>query len=185
MILSVDTGLNNFGLAVIGYTGSIIHVETIKTHKTSFKGIPVSKDMCDRITLINRRLHEICKEYTIFEVTGEMPTFGAKSSNAAVAMSTAATIILGLCAAINVKPIWESPRRIKQHFTGIPDASKKQIMEECCRRYSWEITYNVIRTKEGNLKREDPVYHVLGQTLSANTFEHIADAIAAYHTCKA
>lgn len=181
MILSVDTGLSNFGVSIIDPTGNIKYVETIKTKRLIQKNKSVADEVRRRIGVIAERLSELFAEWPIFEVTGELPTFGAQSSDAALSLTSGASIILTLCAAYRITPRWETPENVKLAFTDNPDASKKEIMEACCRYYGWPISYNEVRIK-GKL-RKDPVYRVLGQSMSAGYFEHIADSLAAYHAC--
>ncbi len=182
MILAVDTGLTNFGLSVFGPTGMCEHLQLIQTKKSKGKGLTVAQDMSDRIFYITRELNNVFNDYPIFEVVGELPTFGAQSSSAAVAMSVGATIILSVCEMQGIKPIWYSPRDVKKNFTGEPNASKSLIMKTACQKYDWPITYKEVRTKKEI--RKDPVYHVMGKKYGAGSFEHLADSIAAYHSFK-
>ena len=181
MILSVDTGLSNFGVSIIGPTGSIEHVETIQTKRLTQKNKSVADEVRRRIGVIAGRLNELFSGWPIYEITGEIPTFGAQSSDAALSLTSGASIILTLCVAYQITPRWETPANVKLAFTDNPDASKKEIMEACCRYYGWPISYNEVRIK-GKL-RKDPVYRVLGNNMSAGYFEHIADSLAAYRAC--
>ena len=186
MILSVDTGLDNFGLAVIHPEDNhaIKFTYVIQSKKTKDKKVRVSTDYAARITHISEVIRDVIAEYGIRGITGEMPSFGFKSSKAAVSLTCGASIILTVATITGLPTMWQPPNVIKKTFTGDIQASKKKIMAECCKRYGWEITYNRVKDKkkpEGF--RMDPVYHVRGKKLSAGYFEHVADAIAAYHTC--
>lgn len=182
MIMAVDTGLKNFGLSVFNSEGGCEYLQLIKTSKSKEKGLSVAQDMSNRITHITRKLNEVFNDYPIFEVVGELPTFGAKSSLAAVAMSVGATIILTTCELQGIEPKWYSPREIKKNFTGDPNASKSLIMKTACQKYNWNIKYKEIRTK--TKIRKDPIYYVMGKKYGAGNFEHLADSIAAYHSFK-
>jgi len=184
MILSVDTGLKNYALVVLDEKGTVYHAEVIQSEKTKKKG-RIAEDYANRITGIYTRLKDIIDDpaYCIDTITGELPSFGAQSSNAAVSLTAGATIMLGVSALYKMPIIYASPEEIKESFTGDPHASKKVIMQRVCKLYGWDITYKQVKPKNKPI-RHDPVYHVMGQKLSAGYFEHIADAIAAFHTCK-
>lgn len=184
MILSVDTGLKNFGCAVIEESGNIVHVETIRTKKTKNKKIRAAEDYSQRITSICKRLNELIEEYPIDCVTGELPPFGSQSSTAAISLTAGATIILSLCESKGIPTTWVSPRELKQFFTGNPNADKKQIMNEVCKIYNWKKTIKPIKEKlSKKIIRFDTMYHVMGKSLTGSVFEHIADSIAAYYAC--
>lgn len=184
MILSIDTGLDNYGLAVIDPLARIIaHVETIKTARTKDKKKRVSEDYADRISKIINGVNRVVCKYPITQITAEMPSFGAQSSAAAVALTAGATILLSTHLTHNLPIAYVSPRELKECFTGDPNADKKKIMNRCCQLCGWKITYKTVNQKN-KPPRQDAVYHVLGKKLSGGYFEHIADAIAAYYTCQ-
>lgn len=184
MILAVDQGFANYGYSIWD-KGEPIKVGIIQTKPHRTKKIKVSVDMIRRNEIIVSKLNQIIKKYKIHAIVGEMPGFGAKSSSAAVAMTMASAITLTLCNTHKLQTLWHTPREIKKYFTGNPDASKEDIMKEACKRHNWDITFKRVRmpNKRGEY-RLDPLYHVMGKQLPKGKFEHIADAIASYHTAK-
>ena len=186
MIISVDTGLNNFGLVAIDpeENHAIKFATVIQPKKTKDKKVRVSTDYAAKITHITEVIKEVIAQYPIHGITGEMPSFGAQSSKAAISLTAGASIILTVAAMAGLPTMWQPPNLLKKTFTGNYQATKKDIMRVACWMYGWEITHNKVKDKKKELGfRMDPVYHVMGTKMSAGYFEHIADAIAAYHTC--
>lgn len=183
-ILAVDTGINNFGLSIFRRTTGVIrHVETIRTKKKKYKG-SIAADNIHKICLIAKRLDFLIKKYKVIGLVGEMPSFGAQSSTAAISLTAGASIILTLKEAHSLPAIWKSPREVKEGFTGDPNAPKTKIMRACCDLYKWDMVDKTIRCrKTKKVIRIDTVYHVMGRKMGSNEFEHIADSIAAYYSC--
>ena len=185
MILSIDTGLANFGLSVFDKQDRIHYTKTIQTKKSKVKGLRVSTDYTNRIRHILVQLKKVILTYEPKIITAEMPSFGSQDSRAAVGMTAGSTILLGSSVFNNIPMVLASPRQIKEYFTKDPNADKKLIMSKCCDIYGWDITYKTVCFKEKDKPdRKDPIYNVMGKQLSAGYFEHIADSIAAYYTCK-
>jgi len=181
MIMSVDQGFSNYAYTLWdGYK----HVKSdlIQTRKET--GGRVSTDMIRRHEIISSGLSQVMKDNRITLLIGEMPGFGAQSSSAAVAMTMASAITLTLCLEHNIPTIWHTPREIKRCFTGNPNASKKDMMNETCKRHGWPITFKKVKDQSTIGYREDATYHVDGEALPANKFEHIADSIGAYYTAR-
>ena len=185
MILSIDTGLNNFGISVIGLDGAIHYMDVIRTKKETKKGTSVASDYTRRLAYITTELKKVIVEYPLTIITAEMPSFGAQSFDAIVSLTAGATIVISLSSFHNLPLVYTSPGDVKESFTGDRNASKKKIMAKCCKMYGWDITYKSIKDKRvpGGI-RKDPIYHVMGKKLGAGYFEHIADSIAVFHTCK-
>lgn len=184
MIISVDQGFANYGYSVWD-SNLPVSVGVIQTKRTKDRKIRVSEDMIKRHSTIASALNALIVKHKPQALVGEMPGFGAQSSAAAVAMTMASSITLTLCNTHKIPTIWHTPREIKEHFTGNPDASKEDMMLEACKRHNWKITYKTIKFRiSGKVARRDPIYHVMGKQLPKAKFEHIADSIAAYYTAK-
>ena len=184
MILSVDMGFSNYGLS-IWKNNQPVKLALIQTKKDKTHRGLVSEDIIRRHKDMCNKLHEIIRRYRPQLLVGEMPTFGAQSSAAAVAMTIATITTLTLCEACQIKTLWHTPKEIKKHFIGDPNASKQEIMERVCQQYNWPIIHK--RIKDPRLQngyRIQPVYHIGSTPIPAGKFEHIADSIAAYHTAK-
>lgn len=181
MILSVDAALKNFGISVFDDQNRVHFVKTIKTKKSTNKKIRKSEDYGQRICYIVSELAKVVRKYQIQKIYGEMPSFGAQSSNAAISLSAAATIILSLGTIFNIPCIWCPQEAIKKKFT---TGTKKEIMEAVCHLYGWPMESRIVNLKKQNTTRIDTIYIVMGEKMSAGTFEHIADSIAAYYICK-
>jgi len=186
MILSIDTGLNNFGYAIIDKQTKNIHtVGLIQTKKSKDKTITVAHDYANRIQHITSELIAIIDNYPIDTIVGELPHLGTQSAGAALSLATGVSIAIAVAVSRGINCIWVSPWELKKVFTGKTNAEKTDIMQKCCKVHNWPITYKDIRGKKtGKVIRTDATYHVLDQKYGANKFEHIADAIAAYHTYK-
>ena len=185
MILSIDTGLANFGLSVFDKQDRIHYTKTIQTKKSKVKGLRVSTDYTNRIRHILVQLKKVILTYEPKIITAEMPSFGSQDSRAAVGMTAGSTILLGSSVFNDIPIVLASPRQIKEYFTKDPNADKKLIMSKCCDIYGWGITYKTVYFKKKDKPdRKDPIYNIMGKKLSAGYFEHIADSIAAYYTCK-
>ena len=184
MILSVDTGLNNYGLAVLDpETDKVKYVKVIQTKKSKVKGVKVSADYEARMRCILNQIKKVIGKYQVTKIYGEMPSFGFKSANAALSLGIGATLIVSISTLLGIPAVWCTPMDIKNEFE--EGGSKEEIMEDVCNFYGWPITYKTVKfKKEGKPDRQDPIYHVMGEQLSKGYFEHIADAIAAYHICK-
>ena len=181
MIMSVDQGFSNYAYTL--WDGrKYIKSDLIQTRKET--GGRVSTDMIRRHEIISSGLSQVMKDNRIILLIGEMPGFGAQSSSAAVAMTMASAITLTLCLEYNIPTIWHTPRDIKKCFTGNPNASKKDMMNEACKRQGWPITFKKVKDQSTIGYRKDATYHVDEKTLPANKFEHIADSIGAYYTAR-
>ena len=180
--MSVDMGFSNYAYTL--WDGhKHVKSDLIQTRKKTDGR--VSTDMIRRHEIISSGLSQVMKENRITLLIGEMPGFGAQSSSAAVAMTMASAITLTLCLENNIPTIWHTPREIKKCFTGNPDATKKEMMMEACKRHGWPITHKKVKDLK-TLKgyREDASYHVDSKKLPGNKFEHIADSVAAYYTAR-
>jgi len=184
-ILSVDTGLNNFGYSVFkGQNGDLVHYDTIRTKKKKKKGERVSTVYVQQIETIVETLVSVISLYGIRGVTGEMPTFGAQSSKAAISLTSGAAIILTLAEGNKLPTRWVTPMELKEVFTGDPHADKKTIMAKVCEIYGWQIEDKPVFCRKTNKQlRTDKVYHTGRGAMGGNKFEHIADSIAAHLVC--
>lgn len=184
----MDTGLNNFGYSVFdGATDKLVHYNTIRTKslkKKRTKKEKAAEGYIRQIETISEELTSVIDLYDIKAVTGEMPTFGAQSSNAAISLASGVSIILALAKTHKLPTQWISPRDLKLHFIGDPDADKKAIMWKVCSLYGWYISEKAIFCrKTGKQLRTDNIYHTSKGATGGNRFEHIADSIAAYLMC--
>ena len=182
-ILSVDTGIKNFGVSVFHNSPrKILFVKTIRTNK--IKEDKVSYSVAAKIDHISRELSDIIRDYHIQGITGELPHLGTKSAKAAGYLYGGMSIIVSLAAAKNIPTKWVSPRELKELFTGDPDADKKKIMQKVCTLYGWDMTSKDIRCrKTKKIIRKDTTYHVMGKEMGSTEFEHAADSIAAFIAC--
>jgi len=184
MKLTVDMALKNFGWAAIE-NGCPVAVGVIQSKKTKDKKKRKSLDYTHRITHLADELLKLFRKYRPTHVTGEMPTFGSQSTDAAVSLTASSAVMLTLLNAFKTPVVWVTPEECKLSFTGSKTASKVDMMIEACKRNGWDITYKPIKDKKTQeVIRVDAIYHVLGEALPGSKFEHIADAIAAYDAVK-
>lgn len=183
MILAIDPGLVNFGIVVLNEEGIIHYTKVIQSNKTKDKKVSVASDYVSRICAIMDEIKKVSLRYPLTEIVAEMPPFAFQSANAAISLSIGAATIVATHVLLDLPVSYASPRRVKEYFTGDPNADKKAMMFKCCHIYDWEITYKTVKQKN-KPARSDPIYWVRGEKLSAGYFEHIADAIAVFYTIK-
>jgi Holliday junction resolvasome RuvABC endonuclease subunit len=176
--LFCDPGFSNYGYAIFNPTQGIIHFDVIKTkqcNKTS-----KAQDAVRRITEITLELNRVIDQYGVTKVISELPHTGSKSAKASKAMMAATTLSTVIFTLWQLEVVWVTPNDIKRTIKPKGSVDKKEIMQYVCDLYNWNITYKQVNTK--NKIRHDAIYHIHSQKVSCGKFEHIADAIMAYHT---
>ncbi|MBI9085475.1 MAG: hypothetical protein JEZ11_17900 [Desulfobacterales bacterium] len=181
VLLACDIAYAHFGWVVMK-GDSPVACGVIESEKDS--DIKVSKDYFNRSIKIVSELEKIIKTYEIKAILGEMPTGGAKSSRAAIQMQMASAIMACICHLLDLPREFCSPNDVKIITTGKLTATKSEIMDFIIDRFGGKKTTKMVNckatVKNPTGRREEHVYHFLGQKLGVGRFEHVADALGAW-----
>jgi len=201
MILALDVGFRSTGCAVFD-KGRIIHVVTLHTEKAHKKNVRVADDTVERAALMAQQISTTYDMYNCQGVVAELPTGGSQNARAAAQMFGAICIIGAIIGLKEIPCEFCTPRDVKMAITGSAKASKEYVMRKVVRMYNWKIDAN---RREQNFTRQAKVvkgkvvrkrvekritvdtwrvFTLNGIILNKKTFEHIADAIGAYHALK-
>ena len=158
MILALDNAFASMGWAVLD-KGKVIDCGTIKTEKTKIKQTRVSDDRAWRAGIIAKELNGIIADNNVDAVVGESPS-GSQNAVANNLLGMAVGVVVGVIETNNLPVAWISPTDSKKAATGRRTAKKEEVMKWCREKHPYY---------------EFPKYK--------NVFEHVADAIMAYHGC--
>jgi Holliday junction resolvasome RuvABC endonuclease subunit len=156
MILALDIAFASMGWAVLE-NGKVIDCGTIKTEKTKIKLTRVADDRAARGLIIGAELNGIITSHRVRGIVGELPS-GSQNAVAAALLHMAMGVVVGIIATTGLPAEWISPTDSKKAATGRRSAGKDEIMKWC---------------------REKHPYYEFPKTKAV--FEHVADAIMAYH----
>jgi Holliday junction resolvasome RuvABC endonuclease subunit len=169
-IMAIDASLTHSGVAIIDVeTGKIIDVACVITEKDSTKRkVRACDDLAERSSLIFRSLSMLKDRHNVKAVVVELPSGGSKSLAAGRAMGMAIAIISCFVEAHKTPAVWVTPSEGKKAMGGHRNASKEAIQKEAIKRYP-ELDLLVPNNRLGK---------------KPGTFEHIADAVAAFEAGK-
>jgi Holliday junction resolvasome RuvABC endonuclease subunit len=169
-IMAIDASFTHTGVAVIDVeTGKIIDVACIITEKDASKRkVRACDDLAERTALTFRTLVNIGDKHKVKAVVVELPSGGSKSLAAGRAMGMAIAIVSCYVSAKHLPAVWTTPGEGKKAMGGHRNASKEAIQEEAVKRYP-ELDQLVPNNRLGR---------------KPGTFEHIADAVAAFEAAK-
>ena len=156
MILTLDIAFKNIGWAVIDKK-EILDYGTLKTEKTTKKNTLVSDDRATRAALLASKLDHIITTYKPDGIIGELPS-GSQNATAANLLGWASGVVIGVAAVHNLPCEWISQGDSKKATLGVRAA-----------------------TKEATMQWAKDTYPFTKFPTSKCHFEHIADALAAYH----
>jgi len=182
MILAVDPGYRNYGVT-IWKNDKLINAGCIHTVKSKKKLLRVADDDVQRIQHITRHLSKVIKDYKIKGVLGELPPAGVQNAKAAKGLGIALGLSVALFEEFNLPVEWATPGEVKKAI-GKKNASKENMMSWAIQKQKGAITYNKVFIKKAKKNRLDPVYWLLDQKFTKNSFEHIADSIGVYEALK-
>ena len=161
-ILSIDIGLRNTGWVVVKESHQKVKIEDFGCIKTKpNKKKKVSLDNMDNVRYITRELMYIIEKSKPSYIVAELPTSGAKSAKAIVAMALSSAIIACIVEILEIDVVWVSPMKSKQDFIGQRSGDKDLAMAK-----TRELYPDVVWPKYKNV------------------FEHVADAVSAYYSAK-
>jgi len=161
-ILALDPGISRTGW-VIYANGEILSLGVIKTKKD--KAARITDDNQRRISEIAARIGQFLQGTRITRIAAELPTGGARSQRAAVAMAANSAMIATI-AAIYGRPIdYCSPQMVKLALSGETSASKEEMIQAAV-DYADDLSFN----EKGKIMYNGDIY-------GTGDFEHIADAI--------
>lgn len=160
MLLSLDVGFRNMGWVVF-HGGKIFACGVIETEKARNKQTRVADDNAWRSAELAKGLQEIIQTYNVRGVIGELPSGGAQNAIAMSQMSMATAVASAVCALLDIPCEWVSPGDLKKALVGKRSASKEEIM---------------IRVRG--------LYPEADFPMTKGKFEHVADAVGAYHALK-
>ena len=127
MLLSLDIAYKNMGWAVFN-NQTLIAVGCIKTEKTTDKKVRVSADNAERIKYITGELLDVCKQWGVKGIIGEMPS-GAKGHRAAVSMAFASAIVVAVATFLDLPTEFATQQQVKKAVYGNMTATKDEMME--------------------------------------------------------
>ena len=169
-IMAVDVSLTHSGVAVIDLeSGRIIDTACIITEKDASKRkVRACDDLAERSSVLFRGLNMIRDRHNVKALVVELPSGGCKSLVAGRAMGMAIAIAACFVEAHKLPAVWVTPSEGKKALGGHRNASKEAIQVEAVKRYP-ELDQHVPNNKAGK---------------KPGTFEHIADAVAAFEAAK-
>ena len=140
---------------------------------------------------IIRQLNKVINDTQPNHIVGEAPTGGSKSVVAAKKMNMALALVTAICVMQEKPPIYCTPGDVKKIIGKKPapgqkgqvEVSKDEIMDWAIDRYGGEKDIKTVQIKKGKRAGQSSnfvTYHFLDGTYPKTTFEHIADACAAY-----
>lgn len=163
--LALDVALTNTGAAFFDENMELKDTAIIKTKKSQDKKILKSIDQMNRIFEICDDLDHLVELHTPQIIVAELPTGGGHSSSAVEGMSIGKTIVCCYSNLRQIPLIPLTPTQVKK-VTGDRTASKEKMQIWAARRYPvLRQAYRSDRSKHG----------------FTGDFEHVADAIGAYH----
>jgi Holliday junction resolvasome RuvABC endonuclease subunit len=155
-LLCLDIAFASMGWAVME-KGKVLKCGTIKTEKTKNKQTRVSDDRAWRAAILSKELNEIIVDNNVGAVVGELPS-GSQNAIAANLLGMAMGVVVGVIESNGLPVEWISPTDSKKYATGKRSASKEEVMQWCRDKHPY---FDFPKFK--------------------NVFEHVADAIMAYH----
>lgn len=182
MILSLDVSFRNMGWAVL-HSGAVVSCGVVKTEKQKKKTVRVSDDNVDRCSHLAIELEKIIRKYNVQGVIGELPG-GSQSAKAAASLAMGTAIAACVKALLKIPAEWTTPDAVKKAVTGKKTASKPEIMDKVISIHGGEKSVQeveITKGKQAGKVQNRVTYSFSGQDFPAGTFEHIADAIGAYH----
>jgi Holliday junction resolvasome RuvABC endonuclease subunit len=177
-VLALDAGLSNLGIAVFEYTDQDWQLAALEVRSTKgipkaelkkMKGISASDDMARRIRELCEDIEYLFAEYEPDLIVAELPTGGARDSNAIKGMAVGLTIVVATSQFYKIPLIHVTPRNVKITATGSPEASKEEIENIVGEKYP-ELCegFKSSRAASG----------------WSGKFEHAADAVMTFHAAQ-
>lgn len=158
-IMACDPSYTHFGFIIIMHN-EIVHADCIMTDSQAKKNrIRKGDDDTRRLNIINMKLKEIIREYKINYLLAELSGGGSKSSNAAKGLAFANCLTQAMADWNDIGIEWYSEADAKKCLFGRQkNVSKNETKEKINKLYKVPWTDTICRD------------------------EHIADAVAIYHT---
>lgn len=167
ILLGIDGGLGSSGWAIISVSSrqeKFVALGLIET-KSADKKLKINSnvDQIRRLSELYEQLSIVIKKYKPECLCVESYSPVMKNMKTVIMSAKAFGLIIGIALDLNIPVFQRTPRQIKLDFTGIKDASKKQIIAEVNFRFN----------------------PVDWPTKSISRNSHPADAVAAVFSCLA
>lgn len=189
-ILTLDVAFNNTGWAVINKVNEkIMAAGCFGTVAQKGKGVRVSHDDARRTAELGRQCYEVCCEYEVLAIVGELPSGGGISSSAVKGMAQASAVFSVVAEIAEIPVEWTDPGSVKIALTGKRGATKAEMMKAARKKFGIKKTSKSHMAKvRGKKKKKKVVKETYtfknGDKIAGGKFEHIADALGAYLACK-
>lgn len=159
-IISIDPGFSNTGYVIweLGAKDEIIETGVIETEKSDKKSTRVSDDNASRCAIIASGLKEAIEKHGVKFALVELPTAGAKSSNAMKAMALVTGVVCGVLTVLNIPVEFATPNDVKLRAVKKRTATKEEMIAWAHKCYPWD-SYPKTKGK----------------------MEHVADAVAVFN----
>lgn len=153
----------------------MLRLGTVHTEKSTKKATRTADDNAARAAQLARELRDVCDEYLVEGIVGELPSGGAQSARAATQMAMAAGVVASFAVLMELPVEWATPTEVKKAITGKRSATKEEIMGTVCKMLGGTIE------EKPHGKGRRLLYHIPGHDpLGPKDFEHAADSVGAY-----
>ena len=153
-IVGVDAGLRNMGVAIMALPKrEVERTYVFSTNRGKYQYVAQSNQAC--IEFLSDRLAQLLTDVRPSTVVAELPTGGAQSSRAAIAMALSFSVVVLTCKRLDIPLFTVTPTEVKRLVSDEKKVPKDAVIAFMSKRYG------DILSKHSNAKRE-----------------HVADAIA-------
>jgi Holliday junction resolvasome RuvABC endonuclease subunit len=173
-ILVLDPAMANTGYLIVKLENGKETLEECGVIQTKLdKRDYIAFDNVRRFQKIYRKLKELHEEYGYKAVLAEIPT-GSQSAKAATGFGGVAGVLGCLVIDLSLVNIWKLPQQVKKCLCGSGKASKGDMVRAAADIFPSSIEQFI--TKRGKFRIHDK--RVKG------SYEHVADAVGVFKTCR-